>query len=458
MFLVLFSVILFGANMYTFANKKYLYLFIPCMLFLPEYYGIEISSSLPLFTVTRLMYVVFFIYAFINRRRDFSINKLLSSGNSLLISYFIIRIIANCYYIFIYNQPIKTILSLIFEQALLLIAFYMLALTNKEQILLIKSIVMASTIMFVLGIFESLSFIRVFSCLNTVSRTMLNDYYVRLGLLRATASMGLANYYGNMCILISPFIFYLLRITKEKKYIAVLFLNILAIIHSGCRSDILFFAFIVAVQLLLYFKDNEALLLFVRNVSIALVILLAWILVLSTINGKYKYYYEASGKAALNLIGFNFDLNEGALDNSMIFGDNIEGMYSRSFQFSAIEYTLGVNPFFGLGSGCENRGDLQYLYNGTWRQGWGYDLGIVEIVCSEGLVGLLGYILLLVWYIISLIKLILKRKTPTEKLHLLCMLGIAYMLCLFSTANLYSFLILIVIFLLIEKYPCEGSV
>lgn len=110
-FFALFTLALIIANVYCFKSKKYLYLFVPCMLFLPGYYGIELSESLPLITMTRIMFVVFYIYTFINKRRTFKTSghsyKSLPKAYYLLLGYFVLRIASNLYYITTYGQAIK---------------------------------------------------------------------------------------------------------------------------------------------------------------------------------------------------------------------------------------------------------------------------------------------------------------------------------------------------------------
>ena len=109
-FLSTFTLALHIANIYCFIKKKYLYLFIPCMLFLPDYYGGEISDSLPLLTASRTMFVIFFIYAWINRRRNLSFKnfrlKELPREYLFLAAYFVLRIVSNLYYVTTYGQAI----------------------------------------------------------------------------------------------------------------------------------------------------------------------------------------------------------------------------------------------------------------------------------------------------------------------------------------------------------------
>ncbi len=114
----LFSLALFIANIYCFKTKKYFYLFINCMLFLPDYYGFEFNDALPLLTVKRLMYLVFYVYVFINRKKDIKFRKLdikaIPKVSYFLAGYFILRIFSNLYYVFTYSQPVKTIVFIIF--------------------------------------------------------------------------------------------------------------------------------------------------------------------------------------------------------------------------------------------------------------------------------------------------------------------------------------------------------
>ncbi len=440
---ILFTAALFFANIYFFKSKKYPYLFVPCMLFLPDFYGIEFSSSFPLLTVSRIMFIVFYVYVFINKRANFSLKQMFSSENSLLLSYFLIRIISNLYYVTTYIQPIKTILTLVIEQLLFLVAFYMLSFTQAELTKLIKVIVWSASVLFFFGIIESFTEIRVFNFLYSVSRDMLNLYYVRLGLLRSVTTMGIPNLYGNLCAFMAPMILYLLRTTNEKKYCVLMFLNILATIHSGCRSDLIILIILTVIYAIFSVITKKALLQFIKNASIILIMLLAWIMILSVSNERYSYYYSTTVKSVLNIVGFDFDLNAGAPDGVDGYGKNIEGVYSRTFQFSAVEDAMSKNPLFGLGSGCASRGELIYYFYNDYHQGFSFDLGIVEVLCSEGIIGLTAYISLFIWYTIKLYKMARKVGLLNNEVILMLSLFLTYLLSTLSTINMQRFLSLI---------------
>lgn len=445
-FLYAFSFLLLVANICCFIKKKYLYLFLPCMLFLPPYYGFSISDSLPVISVTRIMFVIFYIYSWINRKRNL---KIKSSNLStipkeyfLLFGYFLFRILSNLNYITTYSDATKTILSIVFEQILLIIAFYLLNPTRDEVYTLIKVLVWASTYLFVVGILESLTGFRLFDMLYTVSRDMYNTPTIRLGLLRSTTTMELPNIYGNFCIIVMPLILFLRHKANQYRYIIVLFLDLLAIIHSGCRSDILFY-FVVLVAYVIIVQSKKIAMTSIKDLAVILVMVLLWCTALSASNEYYRYYYTGTGKSILNLVGFNFDLNANAPEGIDGYGKNYQNpTYSRTFQLSGITYALSVNPLSGLGEGCQNRGDIIYTFNGKQYHTHTIDTAFVEIPVSEGLLGVAGFICLFIGYTCIILKnKLIKSKDDLFKLYVV--LFTAYILCMLSSINLNGYLTII---------------
>ena len=435
-FLIIFSLLLFIANIIFFAKKKYLYLFVPCMLFLPSYYGIEINSSLPLITVTRMMFVVFYLYAFINKRRTLDIKNIhwsIIPRHYLLIGgYFIFRTVANLYYIFTYSQAIKTIFFMFFEQFLFLVALYLLAPTKQELNTLIKVIVSVATVFFVIGILESLTFIRPFDALYTVSRHVMNEHYIRLGLLRATTTFGMPGMFGNMCLLVLPLILYLFNLHQQKRYLISIGLCILAIIHSGSRADILSLIILMLIYFIYVLRDKAFRLLFAKRTLIILSSLLIFSTLASIANPYYKFFYVGTAKSILNEVGFDFDIDSDAPDSNTEYGANsMRGSISRTRQLSGLIYTSRINPLFGLGSGAQNRKDVQYYWANAWHKANTYDMGIVEIFCDEGILGLCGIIA-----IISSLYLLCKGNR--NNFLFIC----AYLLSTLNTVNMFSFLFL----------------
>lgn len=447
MFLIIFSIALLVANIYCFAAKKYTYLFFPCMLFLPEYYGLELSGTLPVITVSRVMFIIFYVYSFINRKRNISIKNSiqeLPKTYLFLLGYFIFRITSNIYYIATYSQAITTIFSLVFEQFGLLIAIYLLQPDHEETVKIIKSVVYSSAALFIIGIFESYSRIRPFDELYTVNRSMLNDHYVRLGLYRATTTLGLPVLYGNMCILVLPLILYLYRNSKERRYLFILLLDFFATVHSGSRSDIMFFIAIIVLYFVtqLIFKNDVVL--FLKNTVIICIVALVIMTTLSLSNQHSRYFYEGTTKSVLNEFGFSFDIEESAPEGTEGFGTNKHGVTSRTFQLTGIQYALDKNPVFGLGTGALSNGQVYYNTEYGWLVYYTYDMGIVEVLISEGILGFLGYLSLFIFLGIIVFQGFPKlRAYPHEAA--ITITPFVYLLSTLSTANMNGFLIFIVL-------------
>lgn len=292
---------------------------------------------------------------------------------------------------------------------------------------------------FLSGIFESITSVRIFDALYTVSRAMLNDHYIRLGLLRATATMGLPGFYGNMCMLILPLILYLYECEKSKKYLLNIGLCLLAIIHSGSRSNILFSAFVIAVYFIFVLKDKDRRLLFFKNCLVIIIALSVFICLASAISPNLRYFYVGSGKSVLNEFGFEFDIAKDAPAGVKGYGRNPNGTVSRTRQFTGMYYAFGINPLFGLGSGAALRGDVQYYWHindvtDKWIAVKSYDLGIVETFCDEGILGLAGILSLLFFMCL---------KSKHNKFYQLSLLS--YLLAMLGTSNMFSFLMMYII-------------
>lgn len=414
------------------------------MLFLPEYYGVDLGNDFPIFTVARMMFIVFYLYAFINRRRSFTLKgrniKSVPKEFLLIGGYFVFRIFSNLYYVGTYSQAVKTIFLIIFEQMLFLIAFYMLAPTKEEIDKLFLVIVRVATVFFVIGIFESVSFVRPFDPLYIVSRLVINEHYVRLGLLRATTTFGMPGLYANMCVLVLPIIIYIYNLYHKKRYLVSIWFCILALIHTGSRADFFYLPVIFLVYILFFIKDKQRLIPFIKHTAVILLSLLLFIGIACGGNPYFKYFYVGTGKSILNEIGFDFDLNEGAPKGIDGYGANDKaagsiqgGTGSRKVQLTSIGYTLQQSPLFGLGAGALERKELRCYIAGEWKPYPAIDVGIVEAVTYEGILGLIGVTL-------AIVSIFLLARGNRNHL----MLGIVYLLTTLNTVNMYAFLFLFI--------------
>ena len=190
------------------------------------------------------------------------------------------------------------------------------------------------------------------------------------------------------------------------------------------------------MYVLFLIKDKNRLIPFLKHTAIIAITLFLFIGSNCAGNPYFRYFYIGTGKSILNEVGFDFDLNEGAPEGLSGYGSNAKsGTESRIIQLSGIHYTLNINPLFGLSHAALDNNLLKYYDIYGWHSWNAIDLGIVEIIAYEGILGLIGVTLA----IISMFLLARGNKT-----HLI--LGIVYLLTTLNTVNMYAFLFLLMAF------------
>ena len=413
------------------------------MLFFPNYYGFEISESLPVITMTRIMYIILYIYTFINKKNNISLKNIKLSNCPIeflfFLSYFVLRILSNCYYALNEGAAVNAIFSIVFEQLFLVLALYLLSPDKEEVIKIVKIIVYTASFMFLAGIYESITCTKPFNFLYTVSRSMLNEYYIRLGLLRATTTMNMPVIFGNICLLVYPLILYLFNLTHQKRYLGIVLLDIFAILHSGSRADIFFFILVTIMYFMTVIISKERYAQHLKNTAIFIIFFILIIALARQSNEYIKYYYDSTFLSVLNEIGFEFDLNEKAPNGVDGYGTNeTTGSASRIVQLSGISRSLSINPLFGQGAAALQNKDVLFKWNDRWLHWNAIDLGIVEIGIFEGLLGIIGFLALFTSWIIYLFK--NYDKSPSLDNMIIYLLLPTYIISTLSTVNIYRFL------------------
>jgi len=336
------------------------------------------------------------------------------------------------------------------EQVFLLIAVYFLSPGKNELFLVTKSIVWSAVGVFFIGISESFTSQRIIAdSLYTVDREIINDYYLRFGLVRATATLGLANYFGNACVLIFPLILYLYNKLHQKRYLVAITVTIFAIIHSGCRSDMLFLLVITLFYFIHIYSSKERLKAFTKNSACIISSSIIIIIFLSIISPAMAYYYKGMARLISNELVQRDEKYE-----SLEVNENIgTGSGTRIMQFSGLYYVAFINPITGLGAGAEVRGDIKYYANDNWgaAEGWNtyysYDVGIVETFCNEGILGLTGLIMLLLFLFID------SKRSGVFAYRLLLP---TYILCTLSTSNMFAYIFVYMILFSPNMPTCQA--
>ena len=93
--------------------------------------------------------------------------------------------------------------------------------SEEKGVAALKAVVYGCGVISAFGIAESLTRIRLADYLYTVDREMLNDHYIRLGILRATTTFGLSNLFAFYLTVMAPLIFLLWRQTGHKRYMLI---------------------------------------------------------------------------------------------------------------------------------------------------------------------------------------------------------------------------------------------
>lgn len=460
MFLLAFTITLIASNIIAFKKNRYLNVFIPSILFLPQFYGIEFSEEFPILSASRMITIVFFMYAVVNRKKSFGMtfrgmNYFQETKRLMLClsGYFLFRIIANLHYIYTNNQALKTIMSLLLEQILVVVSIYLLRPSREdinEAILVTTNI---AGVMFLLGIVESIFEFRPADYLYTVSRTMLNEHFYRMDVLRATATLGLPGFYGNMCVLMIPFIVYCFRITSKLRYLILGGLCGIAIVHSGSRSDIFFGIFTLTLIAVYLFRKDEWRKVLLRYV-VVLVCVIMFFCFIAIFSERFRYFYTGTAKSVLNEVGFDFNLDEGAPEGAGGYGENADGTYSRVRQLTGIKYVLMNEPIFGLGAEAQKRGQVMYYSKFGWTVVRTYDVGYVQVMMDEGIVGTMGYCLLFAFVFGGLACSIVKQQ---EIDYMLFLYALTYLCCMFSTANMDQYLIVLYVLVFARIIDIKAS-
>lgn len=437
-------------------------LFFAVYLFMPSYCAIELSSSLPLITASRLLWSLMAIMLVCYRRNDlFDLRKVnirawnlgLTADVSLkrgLMTYFALLLTCNAALLPTdKGEALKALFVLIAESYLLVWMLTLILNTREKLVKAIKVLVMASGVVAVIAAIGCVLGINPFHYLNTVQRKMLMTSELRLGMLRAEAGFGHPVYYGAFCAVIAPINMYLIEYSEkrwEKRVFSLcLSMNVVGLVLSNSRGSLAAFGCILIVFVALRIRRKEfwkMIRIYMPSVLIALAVL---VLVASSsaagiqflqgiINSLLNVLFPGQFATDVTIIP---EANPAApVDESIVinYGSNTGGMKSRIAQLSGIVWTLSQKPLFGLGSNAHVRGLIAYQYVGDqWWVSHTFDMGLVAIVCQYGLIGLLGYAAL---YAVIFKTVLAKRYREDPLMRCLGLAFVSYMLCLITIASL----------------------
>lgn len=417
-------------------------LFFLLYMVLPSYFAVELSESLPLFTVSRLL-LLFLVIVYVCRTNG-KIKLRLSADDRVqgsLVGYFVLLVAANIAYLLVTSAALKEILTIICEE--LLVVWVVTQVIDRREKLLraLELLVYASGVVAIISIVGSLTGINLFAYLNTVDREMLISNYLRLGLMRAEAGFGHPVYYGLYTAVMIPIAMYFVEFGKKKTlYMVCLILNLLGLLLSNSRGSMV--AFLV-VALLMVISKRKSQLRKYQNYFIVAVIMVVAILAVSD---KVRSFVWEIVQSVLAIIFPDVSMSEN-------YGENASGMASRFKQFSGMYWTLTHNPLFGMGADAHKRGVLKYIWgNGIWIEAKTFDNALVSIFCQFGIVGTAGYAFL---YHAVLKKLFGRRRRRDDLSDMFGYVYLTFLIGFFTVSSLHHVFWLITALLVCYINICE---
>ncbi len=433
--MVIISVITIAISMIIcIKKKKFIEWFSVLYVIMPDYFAIELSQSFPLITGSRIAIGILILVLLKKVVLEHKNIILPSNWIIVLCIYASLRIIPNIYYIFTLTQAINAIFKILIEQVLLsILALNVIEKRND----IIQSICYGMGVVSTIGIFESIFVVKFSPLFWTVNRTMLDERYIRLGLLRSVFTFSMPGCFAMFLVVQMPLVIYMYFFTRKTRYILIANLALIAVIHSGSRASIVTFFIMISICFLVIKKEWRRDYLY--KVIISVVCTFGFIFLLSLCSDSLQYYYVGTIKSLLNEIGFRFNLSAGAPNGVDGYGINGgTGFFSRLFQLSGIEYTLRQHPFVGLGAEAQNRWAIMYKWIKDWHNYNTYDIGYVAFIGDEGLIGFAGNMFLLIVLVFKCFR--NKKKYMSTEQGFLGICIITYMICLLFTNGMNKLL------------------
>lgn len=368
-----------------FIKDYILYAFVMFYPIMPEYFALDLGSSIPLLTMSRILIGILTVYAFVTKQLSSKIRIRLSGAEGkltrYLILFFMVEVLVALPH-FSASDSLKEMILSLLEKGWVLYLLNQLINTEKKLHNCVKYMTIASVIVCLGGLMETVTGSNPFYMLATASRELTMANYTRLGVTRAEATLGHPISFSVYLLLIIPFVMYYCDKKNNKKMWVLLLLTVVALFATISRASILVFL----VMFLWMMKEKRAK---IRARYRSMLLLLGYAAVVAVILAPN--ILELVGQilmSLMNVLGASFELDS--------FGRNATGVASRLWQVQLVTYTLETFPLFG--------GGANYIYNHDVLISNGSRYVVATSIDNEYLLtlidkGLLGLIAKLVLYI-----------------------------------------------------------
>lgn len=377
-------IILMVPIVYKLANEKkwYIYLLFSLYPILPDAFALELSSSLPLLTVSRMILLLnAVIWLWIDGGRiKLGLRK-------FIIIFWGLNILISLVHLIDYTGEINKIFNIVLHQILLIGIVRRFVKTKEEFIKCLDFMLLGFAVSCLAGVLQTLFSIDASEPLMQVLRGERIGLNERMGMERARGFCTSPILFACECGFFALLSLYMFEYKKKKIYILAVLLYIVGIIMSMSRSSMLGLAAILLLFLVTRYK--VAVKKYLSYIGIALLGVIVVLVIMPDIAEKLFNPI----KSALNVLGMNFDISSG-------FGDNASNpVGSRSEQWSLLFYMLqNGNLLLGYGYNAYTRGLLHFYYSGysSWDRAQALDVGFVSVLGEGGIIALANYIVFLV--------------------------------------------------------------
>lgn len=368
-----------------------------CLLFafyavFPDTFAVELSSSLPLITVARILILLnLFITIYKGKMKRINVLPMCYRW------YFAATIFIMLLNIYQGKGQIVGIINIIADQVLLLVLIVGAIDTVQKFYKYIDYMIYGFTLSAVVGIIQTALKTDLSKPIHLITSRQEMGLEYRMGLMRACGLSTSAIRFACECTLMIFITLFLYEKKRGNKYLVFMVIFIITLLCTMSRSSwIALFIVLIARVVLRYrtfAKYYMRFLPFIAAVGVVTVIFFP---------GVVQIVIEPL-KTIINSLGANAKV---ASD----FGTNSDAMVqSRTFQWSALQYMrIHGDLLLGYGYNAYPRGMIHFYYPGykAWDTARAIDVGFVSLICERGLLGGFIYMILLV----SLFMICYKRK------------------------------------------------
>ncbi len=448
MAVVLLVIFLLVGLLLMLSNKeKFLVYFFFLYPILPEYFAVSISDSFPLFTASRLLFLMLLV-AYLLKAKKIRYGILKDEGlwNSfllLIVGYTVLLVAHLSFY-----SILKTYLNFWIEDVLFILVLTDCLIDENTWKKCCTALLCGGLIVFIGGISEPIIGSNYISeILNTNVRTnILLSAYERYNTLRASFTFGHAICLGVYCVSLLPMI--VGRVGKKNRYLYLLALCLGCLLMTISRWPIAVGFIMIVWRITSVDKKTR------NHFIIPTLAVLLMVGIILPFFPKLTTSIMTPVYSTLNAFGANFDI-EGTTKNT-------DPLLGRLSQLQMIAQTWGKTPLFGFGSA-----DFDTM--GLTIHGIG---GIYKVISIDNeylnwfvSFGLIGFICYFNWYRAIIFN--LKRKlvrVGNKDLNSLYYGLIAIMLCYFAVDQLTtnrifnSLLVLLISGIKIYQDKREGEI